>query len=752
MPQKKRVGDAGTNPQDEPGEPAAPKRQRVSLACDACRTARERCDGLRPRCGTCVSQNRSCSYTPTAKKRGVQTGYLRTIELSLAWLLYEQAPESEEALYRLLINEGGVLQKKGKAADRLHKKWSKSRVSKEISRILSGAPSQYQVCGPHLSAINSTSDKRQSKVDSSGEGSDTEGDGDGTSMTDSNDPAVFGNSPIVPRPRTQPDNPSTPTLKLPSNWRRLVDIYFTYTHCWFPLLDKQRILETGLGYPADGLPAPAGQTDVAACYAELWAVMALAAFQNPSAEGSSSEDLSAKRMYAVARSLIPSEESQFELPHLRSLLLHGLVLIGQGADLAAWMLIGTATRLALHLRGTGGLFVHDGRRDEVSSRSGFLTLAACFILDTLTSAALGQDTSLQMDLTDILNVVSSYGDFAESEAWQPLPGFNGAQGSPESQLIPTQPVRMFRQLLRFIQILSANLNQKAGSNFAGSGAEELGKSLDPNYAFCNSVILGGTTPAVPSAFLLQIAFMVTTIRLMRGFRASILSSVMEIAEACISSFGTCGTPPVVVGLLGIVQRCGHVEKMHQSEQSKWSAMMDSLKRVWKADDWRQGQHSYGTPYSATTGNPSSAVSSGGDFVYATGHVQHGYLPTRSHSSMGGQLETQHNSGLDFTLPQAQGLASNPPFTMGPPSKSPANSRSMSLASPNMQSSGRGTGASVFSGGGDVMDQTIDYDAILEELGSIDANDGLDMDPQFMTNLGFAPGCDLGEMFQGDFGV
>jgi hypothetical protein len=51
-----------------------------------------------------------------------------------------------------------------------------------------------------------------------------------------------------------------------------------------------------------------------------------------------------------------------------------------------------------------------------------------------------------------------------------------------------------------------------------------------------------------------------------------------------------------------------------------------------------------------------------------------------------------------------------------------------------------------------MDQTIDYDAILEELGSIDANDGLDMDPQFMTNLGFAPGCDLGEMFQGDFGV
>lgn len=148
MPQKKRGGDASTNTRDEPADSAAPKRQRVSLACDACRTARERCDGTRPKCGTCVSQNRTCSYTPTAKKRGVQTGYLRTIELSLAWLLYEQAPESEDALYRLLTNEGGVLQKKGKAADRLHKKWTKSRVNKEIGRLLSGTPSRDQVCGP----------------------------------------------------------------------------------------------------------------------------------------------------------------------------------------------------------------------------------------------------------------------------------------------------------------------------------------------------------------------------------------------------------------------------------------------------------------------------------------------------------------------------------------------------------------------------------------------------------------------------
>lgn len=50
-----------------------------------------------------------------------------------------------------------------------------------------------------------------------------------------------------------------------------------------------------------------------------------------------------------------------------------------------------------------------------------------------------------------------------------------------------------------------------------------------------------------------------------------------------------------------------------------------------------------------------------------------------------------------------------------------------------------------------LGQAIDYDAILDELGTIDYTDGIGMDPQFMVNLGFAPGCDLGEMFQGDFG-
>lgn len=157
MPQKRRrVRDAGATDGGDTADPAAPKRQRVSLACDACRAAREKCDGVRPRCGTCTSQSRSCSYTPASKKRGVQTGYLRTIELSLAWLLFEQVPQSEEALHQLLTCDGSILRKKSKAADRLHRKWAKSRISKDISCLLSGASPQSQVCPPKTAPSTST--------------------------------------------------------------------------------------------------------------------------------------------------------------------------------------------------------------------------------------------------------------------------------------------------------------------------------------------------------------------------------------------------------------------------------------------------------------------------------------------------------------------------------------------------------------------------------------------------------------------
>lgn len=748
MPPKKRAGTDSNSRENSVPESAAPsKRQRVSLACDACRVARERCDGARSSCGTCVAQNRTCSYTPAAKKRGVQTGYLRTIELSLEWI-FEQYPDSEEAFYQLLTKNGGVdgarlLQKKDKPGNRLHKKWTKSRIHKEIGRLLSDSPSL------------------PVDMDTSAEDSDTSEGGVGQSdIGNSLSPSIQvnaqqnirqssqniqqnkqQNTPTNAQVNTPSDvqyNPP-PNTRLPANWRRLVDIYFAYTHCWLPILDKITIINTALLFPTDGIATR--MIELPPSYAELWAVLSLAAFQDASSS-TPTNDMSPKKIYAIARDMMPSEERRFELPHLRALLLHSLVLVGQGAGLAAWMLVGTAVRLALHLRGTGELYAGDVYEEPLKS-SGALAFAACLVLNTFTSACLGQPTFLKVDIKDILTSVDAMSGLAENESWMPIlsVGSPNDGGGP----ITTQPLKTFYQLYKFSQILSASLDAESLGSYASQvvSPEDLVKCLDPQFSFCSSVLYGGSTPLVPSAFLLQAAFLAATIHLIPGYRASLLSSLMEMVESCISNFGACGTPPVVVGLIGMVRRCGHLDKMHDVERSRWESTMESLTSVWKQQFPSHGfLNSYSTTYS-TAGRSNVEMPSPGIFNL-------GYD--------GGQGVMHTSSGSGYTLPRVDDTShSQRVFPMHPPVRSPVNPRNIPSASPGISflssgiMRGSGTGTSAMYNGGSA-NQPVDYDAILEELGSIDCTDRLDTDPQFMTNLGFTPGADLGDMFHGDYGV
>nr|QGY73550.1 HIVnes::QF2::SNAP25::syntaxin [synthetic construct] len=145
-------------------EPARSKRQRVSRACDQCRAAREKCDGIQPACFPCVSQGRSCTYQASPKKRGVQTGYIRTLELALAWM-FENVARSEDALHNLLVRDAGqgsalLVGKDSPAAERLHARWATSRVNKSITRLLATASIMPHVMEQPLStSINPVNDR-----------------------------------------------------------------------------------------------------------------------------------------------------------------------------------------------------------------------------------------------------------------------------------------------------------------------------------------------------------------------------------------------------------------------------------------------------------------------------------------------------------------------------------------------------------------------------------------------------------------
>ncbi|KAJ1953386.1 hypothetical protein IWQ62_006004, partial [Dispira parvispora] len=82
----------------ETDEGATGKRQRVSRACDMCRKKKVKCDGVTPVCTNCQLLNYSCTFKDTAKKRGPPKGYIDAIETKLFKL--------ESLLTELLGSEG----------------------------------------------------------------------------------------------------------------------------------------------------------------------------------------------------------------------------------------------------------------------------------------------------------------------------------------------------------------------------------------------------------------------------------------------------------------------------------------------------------------------------------------------------------------------------------------------------------------------------------------------------------------------
>lgn len=720
MPPKKRAGsDADSLDGSTASAPA--KRQRVSLACDACRAAREKCDGAKPICGTCVAQSRSCSYTPTSKKRGVQTGYLRTIELSLAWL-FDQVPESEKALHRLLVSNDGsdgarVLGKTDKAGHRLHKRWTKSRVHKEIGRVLS--------------------DDRTPRSDNSPECSDTDGEDDDANAHGAWPKANGGARHTI-------HQPSYP-LKLPLNWRRLIDIYFAYTHCWLPILDRNAVVDTAASYPPEGLALDThANAHTTSCHAELWAALAVAAFQDASSSHPPSNASSPDSIYSVACSLTPSD-SEADLAHLRALLLQALVLIGRADEVEAWLLVGKTARLALHMYSTGQLYpesdhMYPEHSDvEPLNKPGTRVFAACFFLDTITSLCLGQAPCLKASTHDFLPAISLAVSSSPAEAWTSISGLGPAPDLDTSPPL-THPILAFHQLYKFSKVLNANAEFKLHQcpSSRGITPDDLVRTLDAQFSFCSSLIFGGSTPVVPSAFLLQSTFLTATVSLSSGHRTSLLSSFMEVVESCVSHFGACGTPPVMVALLGIIHRGRHVENLHDAERSRWSLTMETLKGVWRpsASNATAGKLYNNAPHQP----PANAQS----------FTQSLLTPTYQDSQDGPGA----GSAPGYTLPPVdQPVDQFAPYERpGLTTPSPAqHSRPMPLGNMVFQSpSGRGLQGMAY--GPNTANPHIDYDAILEELGSIDCTDNIDVDPQFMTNLGFTPGYNLGEMFQEDFGA
>src|ERR1700761_6739566 len=129
---------------DEGSEEKGSRRKRVSRACDRCRSKKDKCDGLRPSCSTCLATGQTCSYDPNARKRGLPEGYVRGLEK--LWALSICNIEGfEESMLTLL---GATDRSRGRrermmqlwtdegSSESLHEAWKSSRLWGALEKML----------------------------------------------------------------------------------------------------------------------------------------------------------------------------------------------------------------------------------------------------------------------------------------------------------------------------------------------------------------------------------------------------------------------------------------------------------------------------------------------------------------------------------------------------------------------------------------------------------------------------------------
>ncbi|EME88512.1 uncharacterized protein MYCFIDRAFT_170117 [Pseudocercospora fijiensis CIRAD86] len=440
------------------------KRVRVSRACDQCRAGREKCDGGQPLCQTCEVQRRSCTYHEQPKKRGIQPNYIRTLELTLAWL-FEKYPEyvllqtqlsrllprSDESAHRL------IAWKEPTSSENLHTNWRNGIIFKQIDQLLSGAeidvpktpsPNAQQSAAsqaagvyqsPPLSAPSELEPLHHDRVNEEAT------------------PGLAGN--LAPK-----GDAGNEMLKLPENSWALLEHYLAFTQTWLPIIERHDVLKLMYAYPASGL---AKENATGSGHAELWSIMAFASLQL----GGASSLVAFEYCRDVAKSLIPQEQG-FQLGHIKALLILGLSELVRNAWLAAWLVIGSAVRLLTHFnlgRGTSTT-LFEGRTKH--------TILAAFLLE---SAAASRTSAIcHIRPEDIRTVGLLIEDGLEE--WSPWqdPAIGPSSAATKS---PARSISTFNTLIRMA------LQRRVNLHMASPAAHDSNLQVDAVFSLLHNASL-----------------------------------------------------------------------------------------------------------------------------------------------------------------------------------------------------------------------------------------------------------------------
>ncbi|KAJ5923091.1 hypothetical protein N7516_010794 [Penicillium verrucosum] len=442
------------------GSDKAPRRKRVSRACDRCRSKKDKCDGIRPTCSACQASGQSCSYDPHAKKRGLPEGYVRGLEKLWA-LSICNIDGFEDTMLAMLGNTAESAGRREKlmsvwsddsTSESLHESWKTSRLFGALEKMLSSSDAPGPATGKRLR-------------DPQDDGSDSQW---GFRVARTSTPLgpgaprvvePFSASPGVKRARLSKESdgrgiagPSPHALQLPPQTSQLLDIYFAITHSWFPVVAKHNILRASYLY-ANGPFSIATASPGSGDHAALWAILSYTITQSRtiSQAGPAGTVALAKEYYTVSRKLIPTEKDRYEPGHIQALLLLSLVNMGLEDWTAAWLLSGQAVRMAISM-GLGT--VSDSRRSD-ELRQGKAVFLGCFVVDSLLSFRLSRSPAMPPSDLTAVGLLEEDG-LEEWNSWvDVLPPTGAPQGSRNSpRRGPLLALSCFNRLVELASVLN----------------------------------------------------------------------------------------------------------------------------------------------------------------------------------------------------------------------------------------------------------------------------------------------------------
>jgi hypothetical protein len=386
--------------------------------------------------------------------------------------------------------------------------------------------------------------------------------------------------------------------ELPSRSWHLLDIYFTHTHSWLPIVEKHDILRTYHESSISGRKT-SKRSSISGLRAVLWSILAFADVHNTSIDNPNTKELeraslSTADLYTYARSLIPEEDGVFDIGHVQSLLILSLLNLGANKPQAAWLLSGQAVRIAFQL----GL---NQRRDMSLQTAGLSAttrekhvLLGCFAVDTLIAARLGRPPHLTAKDIDVIGGAIEENGLEEWDAWSDT---LGSKKQEPSSSCPPLICSTFNKFIVTLRTLN-NLAREAPSNGVENPAIRATISAlqashnDKNSPEELSLNWSQDTTLLPHHFNLHLAYL--TVMMSYLLRRHELFNVGNAAESSLGdlshlviqmsqvltkfedSFGLAIAPPITEYFVSILQDSYRVLERNPR------AHTNTIKKNWRA--------------------------------------------------------------------------------------------------------------------------------------------------------------------------